>query len=278
MVNGVNNNAQSFNALQNLNATTKSLEETTDRISSGLKVSSAKDNAAVFSVAQNLRGENNAYDVIQVSLDRSKSIGDIAIAAGETVSDILIQIRDKALAATKDDIDAVSRAAYQEDFSSLIEQLGQIVGSAEFDGVNLLDNSLPGGLDFVADASATTTLSIASENFTAGGPIITLDPATHDLSSAANAQTAFNAIQTSLTNVNGALARLGGSSQQIDNHANFVTRLQSVITEGVGSLVDADLGKESALLQSLQVKQQLGVQAISIANQAPQTVLSLFQN
>ncbi|MFC7291563.1 flagellin [Hirschia litorea] len=276
MVNGVSN-AQSLIALQNLNATNKSLETTTDRVSSGLKVANAKDNAAIYSVAQGLRGENSAYDIIQVSLNRSKSIGDIAMAAGETVSDILIQIREKALAATQD-IDATSRAAYQEDFNGLVTQLEKIVSAATFDGVNLLDNSLPSGLDFVADASGTNKLTIASEDFTFGGANITLDPATHDLSTPADAQATMTAIQNSITNVNGALARLGGASQKIDNHANFVTRLQDVITSGVGSLVDADLGKESALLTSLQVKQQLGVQAMSIANQSPETVLSLFQN
>ncbi|WP_018995734.1 flagellin [Hirschia maritima] len=277
MVNGVNNNAQSLAALQNLNATNKSLEETTDRISSGLKVADAKDNAAIFSVAQSLRGEHAAYDVIQVSLDRSKSVSDVAIAAGETASDILIQLRDKALSATKD-IDASSRAAFQEDFNSLLVQFEKIVGSAEFDGVNLLDNSNPGGLEFIADASASTTLRLDAEDFSFGGPNIIIDPATHDLSDPVNATAALDAIKSSITNVNGALARLGGSSQKIDNHANFVTRLQDVITEGVGELVDADLGKESAILQSLQVKQQLGVQAMSIANQAPQAILSLFQN
>ena len=277
MVNGVNNNAQSLAALQNLNATNKNLEETTDRISSGLKVANAKDNAAVFSVAQGLRGEHAAYDVIQVSLDRSKSVSDVAIAAGETASDILIQLRDKALAATQE-IDANSRAAYQEDFNSLLVQFEKIVSSAEFDGVNLLDNSNPAGLEFIADASGSTTLRLDAEDFSFGGPNITVDPATHDLSDPVNATAALDAIKTSITNVNGALARLGGSSQKIDNHANFVSRLQDVITEGVGQLVDADLGKESAILQSLQVKQQLGVQAMSIANQSPQAILSLFQN
>ncbi|ACT59997.1 flagellin [Hirschia baltica] len=277
MVNGVNNNAQSLIALQNLNATNKHLEGTTDRISSGLKIASAKDNAAVFSVAQSLRGENSAYDIIQIGLDRSKSVGDVAITAGETASDILIQLREKALSATKE-IDAESRAAFQEDFTSLMTQFEKIVGAAEFDGVNLLNNSQPAGLEFVADASGASTLRIDAEDFSFGGVNVTLDPATHDLSDPANAQLALDAVKASITNVNGALSRLGASSQKIDNHANFVSRLQDVITEGVGGLVDADLGKESALLQSLQVKQQLGVQALSIANESPQAVLSLFQN
>jgi flagellin len=276
MVNGVNPNTQSLASLQHLNATNKQLEETQERISSGLKVANAEDNAAVYSIAQSLRGDNSAYDVVQISLDRSKSVGDIALAAGETVSTLLIELRDKALAAT-DPLDAAARLAYQADFDGIVAQIQQVVGAATFDGVNLLDNSSPSGLEFVADSEGNSTLRMDAQDFRFASTIITVDPATNDLSSEANAQATLTAIQASITNVNGALATLGNDTQKIENHQNFVTRLQDVLTAGIGELVDADLGKESALLTSLQVKQQLGVQAISIANQSPQTILSLFQ-
>jgi len=277
MVNSVSPNTQSLTSLQNLNATNKQLEETQERISSGLKVSKAEDNAAVYSIAQSLRGDNSAYDIVQISLDRSKSVGDIALAAGETVSTLLIELRDKALAAT-DNIDAASRAAYQTDFDGIVSQIQQVVSAASFDGVNLLDNSSPSGLEFIADSEGNSTLSLAAHDFSFAGAIITVDTAVNDLSSAANAEATLTAIQASITNVNGALATIGADTQKIENHQTFVTRLQDVLTAGIGELVDADLGKESALLTSLQVKQQLGVQAISIANQSPQTILSLFQS
>lgn len=277
MVNGVSQNTQSLLSLQNLNATNKQLEATQERISSGLKIASAKDNSAVYSIAQSMRGDNSAYDVIQISLDRSKSVGNVAMAAGESISDLLIQLREKALAGT-DTLDPASRAAFQEDFNGLISQINKMVGSAVFDGVNLLDNSTAAGLEFIADSEGNSTLRIDAENYTMPGPIITIDTSIHDLSSSANAQTTLSAINASITNVNASLARLGGSVQKIENHQNFVTRLQDALTNGVGLLVDADLGKESALLTSLQVKQQLGVQAVSIANQSPQAILSLFQN
>ncbi len=278
MVNSINSNAQALNALKNLSATNQDLETTTKRLSSGLKIENAKDNSTVFSLAQHLRGDTAALDVVQINLDKTKSIGNTALAAGEAISDLFIELRDKALAASDDSLDATSRNAFQEDFNSLIEQVQNVLNQAEFDGINLLNNTSPGGVEYIADAEGALTLTLDAENLTLGGPNVVLDPATHDLSTASNAQTALTAVQTSLTNINASLSRLGGAVQKIENHSNFVTRLQDVLTQGVGQLVDADLGKESALLVALQVKQQLGVQSLSIANQSPQTVLSLFQS
>ncbi len=277
MVNSVNTNSSAMVALQNLNATSKDLEATQNRVSTGLKISGAKDNAAVYAVAQNMRGDAAALGVVKSSLDRAQSIADVAMAASETISDLFIQLREKALAAVDESLDASGRSAYQADFASLLDQVTQIVGNAKFDGANLLDNSSPAGIDFIADADGTQTLTLPAQNFSLGGAIISLS-ATNDLSTPTNAQTALSAIQNSLTNINGSLAQLGAASKQIENHSSFVTRLADTLTEGVGSLVDADLGKESAKLQALQVKQQLGVQSLSIANSSPQTILSLFQN
>ena len=277
MVNSVNTNASAMIALQNLNATQKDLEATQNRVSTGLKIAGAKDNAAVFAVAQGMRGDSAALGVVKLSLDRAQSIGDVAIAAAETISDLFIQLREKAVAAMDDSIDNAARTAYEADFQSIVSQVKQIIDDAKFDGANLLDNSSPGGIDFIADAEGVDTLTLPTEDFSFSGAIITLTNAA-DLTSAANASSAMSAINASLTNINGALARLGAATKQIENHASFVTRLQDTLTAGVGNLVDADLAKESAKLQALQVKQQLGVQSLSIANQSPQTILSLFQN
>ena len=277
MVNSVNTNASAMIALQNLNATQQDLEATQNRVSTGLKIAGAKDNAAVFAVAQGMRGDSAALGVVKLSLDRAQSIGDVAIAAAETISDLFIQLREKAVAAMDDSIDNAARTAYEADFQSIVSQVKQIIDDAKFDGANLLDNSSPGGIDFIADAEGVDTLTLPTEDFSFSGSIITLTNAA-DLSTATNAGTAMSAINTSLTNINGALARLGAATKQIENHAGFVTRLQDTLSAGVGNLVDADLAKESAKLQALQVKQQLGVQSLSIANQSPQTILSLFQN
>jgi flagellin len=101
---------------------------------------------------------------------------------------------------------------------------------------------------------------------------------TSDLSTAALAATSRDQVVASLTFLNSELARLGASAKRVENHSIFVSKLQDAITGGIGNLVDADLASESARLKSLQVKQELGTQALSIANQAPQTILSLFRN
>ncbi|MAP95422.1 MAG: flagellin [Ponticaulis sp.] len=276
MVSSIHTNSAAMSALQTLKATNADLETTQNRISSGFKVAGTRDNAAVYAVAQNMRGDVAALTAVKTSLDRANSITDVAIAAGETISDLLIQMREKAVAAKDPSIDSVAREAYSEDFESILRQISTIVGDAEFDGANLLDGSLTNGIAFLADAGASDTLTVDTENMSLGGTIITLS-ALADLTTVTRSSHAVTALNTSLDNVNSALARLGSSANRLDSHIGFVQRLQDNLTSGVGNLVDADLSKESARLQALQVKQQLGVQALQIANQNPQTILSLFQ-
>jgi flagellin len=284
MVSSVHTNKGAMVALQNLAMSNRQLETTQDRISTGYRVGGAKDNAAVYAVAQNMRGDVAALSVVKTSLDRAASIADVAIAAGETISDLLIEMREKAVAALDPSVDQDARSAYQADFEALRQQITQIVSNAEFDNANLLDNSLSPGIEFLTDADAVDTLTLQTENFSLGGTVLrftgttslggsTLAPS----AAAAAASAALSTIAESLINVNAALARLGSVAKQIESHSTFITKLQDKVEAGVGDLVDADLGKESARLQSLQVKQQLGVQALSIANQGPQTILSLFR-
>jgi flagellin len=284
MVSSVHTNKGAMVALQNLAMSNRQLETTQDRISTGYRVGGAKDNAAVYAVAQNMRGDVAALSVVKTSLDRAASIADVAIAAGETISDLLIEMREKAVAALDPSIDQDARSAYQADFDALRQQITQIVSNAEFDNANLLDNSLSPGIEFLTDADAADTLTLQTENFSLGGSNLVFTATTSlgggtvaPSAAAAAASAALSTIAESLINVNAALARLGSVAKQIESHSTFITKLQDKIEAGVGDLVDADLGKESARLQSLQVKQQLGVQALSIANQGPQTILSLFR-
>lgn len=276
MVSSVHTNMSAMVALQNLNKTNSDLETTQNRISTGFKVNGAKDNSAVFAVAQNMRGDVAALGVVKTSLDRATSIADVALASGEAISDLMIQMREKATAAMDPSIDADARGAYDSDFKALLDQVQTILNTADFDGANMLDGSITGGINFLADADATDTLTLQTEDMSFGGAILTL-AATASLGSATLASSALTAINTSLSNINSALARLGSSAKKLEAHGVFVTKLQDTLTGGVGDLVDADMAKESAQLQALQVKQQLGVQALSIANQGPQAILSLFQ-
>jgi flagellin len=141
------------------------------------------------------------------------------------------------------------------------------------DGANILDGTIAAPLDFLANANATETISLSPQDMTLVG--LGLDGL--DLTSEASADAALTAVTAAITTSSGRLAELGAAAKQIERHTVFVSKLSDSLESGIGNLVDADLAKESARLQALQVQQQLGVQALSIANQAPQVILSLFQ-
>jgi flagellin len=272
----VNTNTAAAIALQNLQSTNRSLDIVQNRINTGLMVTGAKDNAAVYAIAQNMRGDVGAYDAVRQSLSRGTSVIDVALAAGESISDILVEMKAKVVAASDVSLDTSARNALNEDFTALVKQIQSIVDNAKFDGANLLNGSMTSGIAVLADAEATNRLTIGSENLNLSGTIITL-ASTASIASITGASSALTQVNISLQNVNSALARIGSSGKKIDAHANFVEKLVASLKGGIGNLVDADLAVESARLQALQVKQQLGVQSLAIANARPQILLSLFR-
>lgn len=271
----VHTNTSAMIALQNLNKTNQDMNGVQQRINTGFRVSGAKDNAAVFAVAQSMRADIGALGSVRGSLDRAVSITDVAIAAGEAISDLLIEMREKATAAMDPSIDVFSRQAYDGDFKALMEQINVIISNAEFDGANILNGSMTNGIDFLADADASRTINLSAHDMSFSGAIMTIE-STASLGTVTLAGQVVSAISASLDNVNQALANLGSDGKKLEAHRTFVDKLTDALTTGVGNLVDADLAKESARLQALQVKQQLGVQALSIANSEPQIILSLF--
>lgn len=271
----VNTNASALSALRNLNMTTGDLEKTQTHINTGLQISSAKDNAAVYSIAQKLRADLRGYNAVKQSLDRAVSTTDIALAAAGSISDLLIDMKEKAVASADKGLDTRSRDALTEDFNKLRDQISTIIANASFNGTNLID----GGTDAViaiTNPDATQTVSIGHQNLMLGGGNIMLT-ATQTIDTATKAATMVTALSNSLDNVNSVLTALGAGARALELQRNFADKLSDTLEVGIGNLVDADMAKESARLQSLQVKQQLGVQALSIANKAPQVVLNLFQ-
>ncbi len=271
----VNTNTGAMIALQNLNSTSAMLQATQTRISTGLKVANAKDNGAAYAIAQTQRATVSSLNAVTDSLNRATSSVDVAMSAGESVSDMLTQMKEKALAASDTSLDTTSRSALNTDFAALRDQITKTISNATFNGINLLNGTLT-GLQTLANADGTSHLTINAQNLSLGQGIISLS-STAGFSTSTSASVLLTTIDASITAVSAALAKLGTSSKTVDAHAKFITKLQDSIQTGIGNLVDADMAKESALLQSLQTKQQLGVQALSIANQAPQTALSLFK-
>ena len=274
-MNSVNVNVGAMIALQNLNKTNQDLSTTQNRINTGMKVASAKDNGSIWAIAQGQRAELGALNAVSQSLDRGTSAVDVAMAAGETVSDLLVQMKEKALAATDVTLTTSSREALAEDFEALRDQISSVVANAEFNGVNLLDTGAT-GFEALADASGTQRLTVAAEVMALGGTIVSIG-ATQSITTMSDASTALGDVNDSIAAVSAALARMGTKSKALETHSTFVGKLQDALEAGVGNLVDADLAKESAKLQALQTKQQLGVQALGIANQSPQMLLGLFQ-
>jgi flagellin len=271
----VNTNSGAMVALQYLNKTTAELNATQSHINSGLKIATAKDNGAIFAIAQNMRGDVSAFHAVSDSLNRAISATDVAMSAGQAVSDLLVEMKGKAVAAADVSLDTASRNALAEDFESLRDQITNILDNATFNGVNLVDGT-SSSLTALVSADGGSTITIDGEDMSLGSSIVTV-ASDATLSTATAASTMISTIETSLENVNAALARLGSSSKQISIQNDFIGKLIDTMNGGIGNLVDADLAKESAMLQSLQVKQQLGVQALSIANSAPGIAISLFR-
>jgi len=272
----VHTNQSALVALQNLNKTNDELASAQNRISTGLKVQGPKDNASVWGIAQSQRADIGALGAVKMSLDRAQSISDVAISAGETISDLLLSMKEKVTAAMDPSLDSVSRTALDADYKSLLRQITQVINDAEFDGANLLDGSLGAGIRFLANADANSFITLSAKGMALGGSIITMGGAT-SITTATLATTIQGLLSTSISNVNQALGDMGAQARQVEAHNKFVSKLTDTLNSGIGNLVDADLAKESARLQALQVQQQLGAQALSIANSAPQIILSLFQ-
>ncbi len=419
----VNTNYGALVALQSLNQTTRELAEVQNRVNTGLKVGSAKDNGAVFAIAEGQRARVASLGAVQDGIDRATSVIDVGLSAGEAIGDILKQLKEKSVAAQANDLSQDQRDALQADFNALRNQINQIANAATFNGSNLvngtnltggasqftvltsdasgggassnytvssrdaagtdtpanaklvnvnaaLDSILAGyedgdGLTFTVgtgvdqvtynvgfntddtlqdlldnvtaatngaisasyDASTGNIIYSSAADFTVaynnanattaaptgadlafligdgaadtgiigatgsnqitvsgfdfrlgiGGQALSTVTAALDISSTGGAAAASTAIDTALTALNKDLATLGAQSKALEVQKVFLGKLSDSIEAGIGNLVDADLAKESARLQALQVKQQLGAQALSIANSAPSIVLSFFR-
>ncbi|MBX3486216.1 MAG: flagellin [Phenylobacterium sp.] len=271
----VHTNKAALTALQNLNKTNNELATTQDRVNTGLKIGNAKDNAAIWAIAQGQRADIGALGAVKISLERASSIAEVSLSAGETISDLLVQLKEKVVASMDTSLDTASRTALDSDFKALLRQITQVVGNAAFDGANLF-NGAGGDIQFLANADATSKLTLSTRTLSLGGSNITIT-ANANITTATIASTVLARLDASISNVNQSLGNLGSQFKQIEAHLNFVSKLTDVLEAGVGNLVDADLAKESAKLQALQVQQQLGAQALSIANSAPQIILQLFR-
>jgi len=277
----VNTNVSAMAALQELNRTNKGLSTTESRITSGKNVNSTRDDSATFITAQGLRGKLGDLKAVNSSLGNAKSVVDIAVSGTEQISDLVNQMRTLAKQSADNTISDTQRTSLNNDFQGLLKQITVITNSSEFNGKNLLTTSTSSGIQPLQSLATVSggpdTMSISGADLAlaaAGSSALATDSS---ISSASGATTINGYLDAYNTKVNSALSNLGSAARQIDAQLSFTSKLSDTIESGVGNLVDADLAKESAKLTALQTKQQLGVQALSIANQAPQMINQLFK-
>jgi flagellin len=274
-LNSVNTNVGAMQALQSLNTINARLQQTQNRISTGLKVASAKDNPAIWAIAQNQRGESRALNAVMNSLQRGQSVVDVALSAGESISDILLQMKEKMVAASEPGITADSLAALNSDYVALRKLIDTTANNASFNGINLISSGTAGNVRALANSSATSTIDVDHVDLSASTGVLSGLPA--DLM-ATITPAMLAGMNSSISSVSSALSHLGTGSKSLERHLTFVEKLQDTIDAGVGNLVDADMAREAANLQALQVQQQLALMALGIANRAPSMLLQLFQN
>jgi flagellin len=274
-LNSINTNTGAMVALQSLNMTNQSLEETQNQVSTGLKVSGAADDGAIWNIAQSQRSQVSALGAVTDSLNRASSVLEVAVSTGQTISDLLNQMKSKTLEAADTSLSSSDRAALNSDVQSLVTQIKNAVQNASFDGANMISSN---GVTLYALASPDNShkLTLQAQSLALGGTNLTVTAGT-SFTTASQASSLLSTIETSITNVNLAVSKLGTEANQVTANLTFVSNLSDSLTSGIGNLVDADVAAASATLQAEQTKQQLGIQALSIANSSSQNLLSLFR-
>ena len=268
-VNSINSNVGAMVALQNLNETSRALEVTQNRVNTGKSVSSAKDNGAIFAIATGMRADMGALNSVKNSIQRGQSVIDVALAAGETISKALEEQKSLAVAIQSSAAGSASETAYLADFNALGNEITAALAGASFDGTNLYSvGSATNNL--VVQTGISSTYSVHA----VAGAATTVATATGAI---VRAGATVTAVETATTAFNAKLASLGSHSKSLERQLTFTSKMQDALESGVGNLVDADLAKESARLTALQTKQQLGVQALGIANQSSSILLGLFR-
>mgnify|MGYP006421603099 CR=1 FL=1 len=270
MVNSINTNTSAAIGLQRLSSNRHSLETTQSHISSGKKINSPKDDAATLAIAQELLATFSGTEAVRDGLNRATATIDVALAAGQSSADLLVEMKGLAVQASQEGLDQTSRDALNSAFNALRDQIVSINDSAEFAGSNLIAAGAA-DQDILSDEDGNR-ITVKAQDFSTGG----LGVGGLALDSAGNAATALSALDAAITDASGKLAELGSSGQRIETHNELLGIQNDTLRAGIGNLVDADMAAESAALQAGQIKESLAIVSLSIANAAPSNMLALF--
>jgi flagellin len=270
--NSVNTNVAAFVALQNLNTINTRLDTVQNRVSTGLKVNSAVDDASNFAIAQGTRATLKAYEAVSQGLANAKGITSVTLAGATSISDLLGDIQKKITEGQNAGNTTEQQQILNADFSNLVSQINTFITNSTYNGRNVL-SAQSTSINVIANADGTTLTIRSNSAFATQSSLL----GAQNLSSTIGAFRALSALFQATAVINQVLGNLGADTRQLNYQDEFLNKLADSTKEGLGAVVDADMARESARLQALQVQQQLSVQTLGIANQRPQTLLSLFR-
>lgn len=263
-------------ALQTLKGINSNLSKTQSEISTGKSIGTAKDNAAIWAIAKGMESEVGGLKSVSTSLSVGAQAISVAGEASETVTDLLKEVQKIVIQAQDGNID---KATLQKDIGVYRDQIASVVASSQFNGANLVNGSatsysvLASMKGDTTDATLPGKIAVTLTDLSEAGALA--DLATLNVST--DAAGALESINTMIASATTASQQYGSAAKRVEIQTSFISKLSDAMTAGVGALVDTNMEEASARLQALQTQQQLGIQALSIANQAPQSILSLFR-
>jgi flagellin len=269
-------------ALQHMDRLERDSVKVHTRIATGLKIGSASDGGAVWALAQGMRATNGARGEALTSIDLATGVVETALAAADGISELMVEMKGKLVAATDTSLDEQGWRTLMNDFVALGNQVQHLVKNATFNDLNLLEAGAS-DLSVLVSDNPNTQMTIAAEDLTDGGGIFdsTLPsplPQTDASGLATRPDASMVAdFEASMTAVHSAVSRLGVGLKTLEIQRTLLVKQIDVTDAGIGNLVDADLGRESAKLKALMVREELGLQALALANEAPKTILRFFQ-
>jgi flagellin len=272
-------NSSAMTALSTLRNINNSLGETQNRISTGLQISSGKDNAAYFSISKTMSGDSGMYKAIDESLTLQQNALSTARLGAETVVDLAEEFAER-VAFAQGGTEEV-RADVQAELNELVARMSTTISQSTFNGTDYVNDTATVTVVTGISRSTTGSISTTSMSFlqqdlgTIQAQLAAIDLTTSDSAGAqlADLQTAESMLASAVSSA----TALGIAEKSIETQKEFLTELTDRLDSGIGSMIDANMEEEAARLQALQVQQQLATQSLSIANSAPQNILSLFR-
>jgi flagellin len=270
--NSINTNVGAYVALQNLNSVNTRLDQVQNRVSTGLKVNSAIDDASSFSIAQGVRGNLKAYEAVSQGLSNGRGVAAVTLAGATAISDLLGDVQKKITEGQNAGNTTEQQNILNSDFVNLVAQVNTFISNSTYNGRNLL-SALSTSINVIANVDGTT-LTIRSNSAFA---VTSSNLGAQSISSTLSATQALSALFLAQASINQVLGNLGADVRSLNFQDDFVSKLVDATNEGLGNIVDADLAKESSRLQALQVQQQLSIQTLNIANSNPRNLVNLFK-